>query len=177
MTWPRIFTVAENIFLGAEPKGKLPFTINRAEIVAQAAALASRHGFTVNPTATVATLSTGDMPDCRVAQGAAPPIVHHCHGRAYVVAGSARPRPNDSSVSFAELRAGGLSIVYISHRLDEVADLADDISCPASTAKSFHSSRAADLTIPQIVQHMVGRESDEFFLPKDNAIGQRCACR
>ncbi len=163
-------TVAENIFLGAEPKGKLPFTINRAEIVAQAAALASRHGFTVNPTATVATLSTGD---CQIVE-----LLKALRRQSSIIV---MDEPT-SSLSEAEakrlfqvvrqLRAGGLSIVYISHRLDEVADLADDISV-LRDGKVVHSSRAADLTIPQIVQHMVGRELNEFFPAQGrHAIGQ-----
>src|SRR5437773_1329083 len=61
-----------------------------------------------------------------------------------------------------QLRARGLSIVYISHRLEEVADLADDVSV-LRDGKVVHSASASGLTIPAIVQFMVGRELNEFF--------------
>ncbi len=162
-------TVAENIFLGAEPKGPLPFTINRGEIVSQTAALAQRHGFTVNPSAVVATLSTGD---CQIVE-----LLKALRRQSSIIV---MDEPT-SSLSEAEakrlfqvvrqLRAGGLAIVYISHRLDEVADLADDISV-LRDGKVVHSSPAAELTIPQIVQLMVGRELNEFFPPKDATAGE-----
>ncbi len=53
-------TVAENIFLGAEPRGALPFTVDRRAMFTQATELASQYGFTIDANATVAELSTGD---------------------------------------------------------------------------------------------------------------------
>ncbi|HEX3800114.1 MAG TPA: sugar ABC transporter ATP-binding protein [Verrucomicrobiae bacterium] len=162
-------TVAENIFLGAEPRGKLPFTIDRAKIVAQTAALAAQHGFTVNPTAIVSTLSTGD---CQIVE-----LLKALRRQSSIIV---MDEPT-SSLSEAEatrlfqvvrqLRTSGLAIVYISHRLDEVAALADDISV-LRDGKVVHSSRASELTIPQIVQLMVGRELNEFFPPRDHQIGE-----
>jgi ABC-type sugar transport system ATPase subunit len=68
------------------------------------------------------------------------------------------------------LRERGLSVVYISHRLEEVVGLADDISI-LRDGRVVHSARAAELNISSIVRHMVGRELNEFFPQKDAAIG------
>ncbi len=157
-------TVAENIFLGAEPKGALPFTINHRALIAQTRELASHYGFSVNPAATVSSLSTAD---CQIVE-----LLKSLRRKAAIIV---MDEPT-SSLSEAEakrlfevvrqLRARGLSIVYISHRLEEVVDLADDISV-LRDGKVVHSSSAAELTISQIVQYMVGRELNEFFPPKD----------
>jgi ABC-type sugar transport system ATPase subunit len=162
-------TVAENIFLGAEPRGVLPFTINRRELVAKAGKLAADHGFSINATATVSTLSTGD---CQIVE-----LLKALRRNSRIIV---MDEPT-SSLSEAEakrlfevvrqLRAGGLSIIYISHRLEEVVDLADDISI-LRDGRVVHSSRAADLTISKIIQHMVGRELSDFFPPQDANIGK-----
>jgi ABC-type sugar transport system ATPase subunit len=70
-----------------------------------------------------------------------------------------------------QLRERGLAIVYISHRLEEVVDLADDISI-LRDGKVVHSAAAVDLDIGSIVKHMVGRQLNEFFPPKDAAMGK-----
>src|ERR1043166_2007841 len=110
-------TVAENIFLGAEPPGALPFTVSRRAMISQARALADEYGFTVDPEAIVAELSTGD---CQIVE-----LLKALRRQATIIV---MDEPT-SSLSETEarrlfavvrrLRARGLSIVYISHRLEE----------------------------------------------------------
>ena len=164
-------TVSENIFLGAEPRGSLPGTINRRSMIAQTEALAGEYGFSVRAVAVVSTLSTGD---CQIVE-----LLKALRRKASIIV---MDEPT-SSLSEAEakrlftvvrqLRSRGIAIIYISHRLEEVMDLADDISV-LRDGKVVHSAPAAGLNIAAIVQHMVGRELNEFFPPKDAAIGERC---
>ncbi len=161
-------TVAENIYLGAEPKGVLPFTVSRRAMVAETEKLAANYDFPVKPNATVASLSTGD---CQIVE-----LLKALRRKSSIIV---MDEPT-SSLSEAEakrlfavvrqLRASGLSIIYISHRLEEVMDLADDISV-LRDGKVVHSARAADMSIPSIVHHMVGRELSEFFPLKEPAFG------
>jgi len=161
-------TAGENIFLGAEPRGALPFTIDRGKIISQTQQLAERYGFTVDPSANVSTLSIADRQIVELLKAL------RRNSRIIVM-----DEPT-SSLSQAEaqrlfaivrhLRVAGLSIIYISHRLEEVTSLADDISV-LRDGKVVHSSSAKDFTISQIVQHMVGRELDQFFPPKTSTIG------
>ncbi len=53
-------TVAENIYLGAEPKGVLPFMISHGRMTAQAEELARQYNFDIRPSAKVEDLATGD---------------------------------------------------------------------------------------------------------------------
>ena len=161
-------TVAENIFLGAEPRGTLPFTLNRRAVVADTEKLAATYGFSVKANATVASLSTGD---CQIVE-----LLKALRRKSTIIV---MDEPT-SSLSEAEakrlfavvrqLRSAGISIVYISHRLEEVMDLADDISV-LRDGKVVHSANASEMDIPSIVHHMVGRELNEFFPQKDAPIG------
>ncbi|NIP23566.1 MAG: ATP-binding cassette domain-containing protein, partial [Phycisphaerae bacterium] len=53
-------TVAENVFLGNEPAGMLPFTVDYQAMVNSTAELAGSFNFDIDPTAVVSELSTGD---------------------------------------------------------------------------------------------------------------------
>ncbi|HUT79146.1 MAG TPA: sugar ABC transporter ATP-binding protein, partial [Polyangia bacterium] len=153
-------TVAENVFLGAEPRGRLPLTISRREAVAQTEAMAEQYGFPLDPRAPVASLPVGD---CQVVE-----ILKALRRKASIIV---MDEPT-SSLSEAEakrlfgivrqLRSRGISIVYISHRLEEIVGLADDISI-LRDGSVVHSSSAERLDIREIVRHMVGRELKDFF--------------
>ncbi|MFT3849758.1 MAG: sugar ABC transporter ATP-binding protein [Propionivibrio sp.] len=72
----------------------------------------------------------------------------------------------------SQLRAKGAGIIYISHRLDELFRIADDISVIRDGAH-VETRRAADFDINTIIQLMVGRPLDNVFPPKpERNIGQ-----
>jgi ABC-type sugar transport system ATPase subunit len=153
-------TVAENVFLGAEPRGRAPFTIDRRAIVAQAEAIAAQYGFAVDANAVVSSLSTGD---CQIVE-----ILKAIRRRASIIVMD-EPTSSLSERETArlfdvvrQLRSRGISIVYISHRLEELVGLADDISI-LRDGRVVHSATAARLDIGEIVHHMVGRELKDFF--------------
>src|SRR5206468_576528 len=125
-------------------------------------------GFDVKANAVVASLSTGD---CQIVE-----LLKALRRKSNIIV---MDEPT-SSLSEGEakrlfnvvrqLRAAGISIVYISHRLEEVMNLADDISV-LRDGKVVHSAPAKEMDIPTIVHHMVGRELSEFFPPKEAAVG------
>jgi ABC-type sugar transport system ATPase subunit len=162
-------TVAENVFLGAEPKGKFPFTIDRLAMIQRTQALALEYGFAVKADAIISELSTGD---CQIVE-----MLKALRRQASIIV---MDEPT-SSLSETEarrlfeivrsLRARGIAIVYISHRLEEVKGLADDISV-LRDGKLVHSGTAADTNISTIVRHMVGRELNDFYPPRNVEIGR-----
>ncbi len=161
-------TVAENIFLGAEPRGALPLTVSRREMVRRTEALARDYGFSVRAEATVSSLPTGD---CQIVE-----VLKALRRKSSIIVmdePTSSLSETEAQRLFAvvrQLRALGLAVIYISHRLEEVTNLADDISV-LRDGRVVHSARAADLPIAAIVHHMVGRELTEFFPMKDAAIG------
>jgi inositol transport system ATP-binding protein len=64
------------------------------------------------------------------------------------------------------LRAEGKSIIYISHKMDEVFELADDISVLRDGA-AVSSQPAAQITRNQVIAQMVGRDLDHQQYPKE----------
>ncbi|MBN1509838.1 MAG: sugar ABC transporter ATP-binding protein [Sedimentisphaerales bacterium] len=162
-------TVAENIFLGAEPAGPLPFTVSHRQMIARARELAGRFHFDIDPAAKVEDLPTGD---CQIIE-----ILKALRRNASILV---MDEPT-SSLSEREakrlfevvrrLRSEGLSIIYISHRLEEIIHLADEVSV-LRDGELVHSSPMTSLDIPGIVHHMVGRELTDFFPPRSATIGE-----
>jgi ABC-type sugar transport system ATPase subunit len=119
-------TVAQNIFLGQEIQGALPFMLDHKRMLAEAGRLAQRFEFDIDPAARVEDLSTGD---CQIVE-----ILKALRRNASIIV---MDEPT-SSLSEREtkrlfevvrqLRDKGISVVYISHRLEEIVDLADDVS-------------------------------------------------
>jgi ABC-type sugar transport system ATPase subunit len=161
-------TVAENVFLGHEPTGVLPFTIDYKAMVRKTADLAKGFNFGIDPAAVVSQLSTGD---CQIVE-----IIKALARNASIIV---MDEPT-SSLSETEvtrlfeivrrLRKEGISVIYISHRLEEIVGLADDITV-LRDGRVVHSASAAQLDIPEIVCHMVGRELTEFFPARKVEIG------
>jgi ABC-type sugar transport system ATPase subunit len=61
-----------------------------------------------------------------------------------------------------ELTARGVSVVYISHRLEEISRIADRVSI-LRDGRCVHSGPAAGMTIPEMIQLMVGRPLEKLF--------------
>ncbi|WP_336716582.1 sugar ABC transporter ATP-binding protein [Arthrobacter sp. USHLN218] len=64
------------------------------------------------------------------------------------------------------LRAEGKSIIYISHKMDEVFELADDISV-LRDGTAVSSQPATQITRSQVIAQMVGRDLDHQQYPKE----------
>ena len=161
-------TVAENIFLGAEPKGPLPWTVSHHQMAEQTRELARQYNFDLNPATRVEDLATGD---CQIVE-----ILKALRRKASIIV---MDEPT-SSLSEREtvrlfevvrqLRTQGLTIVYISHRLEEIVELADEVSV-LRDGRLVHSESITQLDIPQIVHHMVGRELNDYFPARTVEIG------
>ena len=70
-----------------------------------------------------------------------------------------------------QLREQGAGIVYISHKLDEIYEIADDITVMRD-GKWVSTNRVADVTMNEVVAMMVGRELNNRFPPKSNNPGE-----
>ncbi|MCC6697130.1 MAG: ATP-binding cassette domain-containing protein [Candidatus Hydrogenedentes bacterium] len=71
------------------------------------------------------------------------------------------------------LREQGVAIVYVSHRLEEVLELCDRVTVMRD-GQTICTHSAADLTMQQMVNEMVGREVTSFFGKRFVAIGDPC---
>jgi ribose transport system ATP-binding protein len=161
-------TVAENVFLGDEPK---PFTVDYKAMVRKTADLAKRLNFEVDPTAAVENLSMGD---CQIVEV----LKALMRSASIIVMDEPTSSLSESGTErlfevVRQLRQQGISIIYISHRLEEIVGLADDVTV-LRDGRVVHSELVTKLDIGQIVRYMVGRELTEFFPSRDVKIGDVC---
>jgi D-xylose transport system ATP-binding protein len=70
-----------------------------------------------------------------------------------------------------QLKARGASFIYISHRLEEVEQLADRVTV-LRDGKSILTAPMAQLTRDKIISHMVGREVKNLYPRPQAAIGE-----
>jgi len=153
-------TVAENVFLGMEPPGWLPFTTNYKTMIAQTAELAQRFNFKIEPNVAVEELATGDCQIVEILKA----LMRHA---SIIVMDEPTSSLSESEAAMLfklvkALRNQGLSVIYISHRLEEIVGLANDVSI-LRDGRMVHSGPMVKLDIPAIVHHMVGRELTDFF--------------
>lgn len=160
-------TVYENIFLGRELMKGLK--IDSRAMREAAAELLTRYNFNISPDAIISTLTMGE---CQIVE-----LMKALMRKAKIIV---MDEPT-SSLSEAEaeslfkiihaLRSEGLAIIYISHRMEEVMDLADHISI-LRDGEVVHSAPRAELDIQAIVRHMVGRELKDFYPKRSVNIGE-----
>jgi ribose transport system ATP-binding protein len=153
-------SVAENIWLAREPR-RGPF-IDRAAQRAGAVACLARLGATIAPDTLVSTLSVAQQQMVEIAKALS------MQAQLLIM-----DEPT-SSLTDAEteqlfkvihdLKRGGVGIVYISHRLDELDGIADRGSV-LRDGRHVCTKAFAQTSIDEIVSLMVGRSLDEKFPP------------
>ena len=162
-------TVAENIFLGREIMkfGRMDDNAMRE----RARAIIRENNFDLDPDALISTLSTGD---CQLVE-----LLKALERNAKIIVmdeptSSLSEKEAEQLFSIVkDLRKRGLTIVYISHRLEEVMDLADDISILRDGAV-VSSGPLSEYDVPRIVHEMVGRELSDFYPSRSVQVGDVC---
>ena len=69
-----------------------------------------------------------------------------------------------------KLKAKGCGIIYISHKMEEILRISDDVTVMRD-GKHIATERAEDMSMDIIIKLMVGRELTERFPTKTNSIG------
>ncbi len=69
------------------------------------------------------------------------------------------------------LKHQGVGIVYISHKMDEIFTVSDDVTV-LRDGEYIGTDRIENLTMEKIVQMMVGRDLSHWFPPKENIPGE-----
>jgi ribose transport system ATP-binding protein len=150
-------TVAQNVHLAHEPRqGRLLIDDARAE--AETRAILSRLGVTIEPRATVGSLPVGSQQLVEIAKAVskAPAIL-------ILDEPTASLSQAEIDILFgvlANLRATGVSLVYISHHLQEVLTVCDTITVLRDGRVQI-SGPAADLDLDGLVSAITGARPGE----------------
>jgi ribose transport system ATP-binding protein len=161
-------TVAENIYLGREAR-KGP-TIDRAGMFAGCAEILNSLGATFGPRTVVGDLSIAEQQMVEVARAI------HAKSRILVMdepttALSSRETQRLFQV-ILRLKAEGLAIIYISHRMAEVYELAERVSVLRDGGYVGTLSRN-EIKPESIVRMMVGRDLSSFYKKEHRPGGAR----
>ncbi|WP_082812635.1 ATP-binding cassette domain-containing protein [Cellulomonas timonensis] len=147
-------TVAANVFLGRELRSKSG-TLDAKRMEAEVAALSERFGLEIDPQAKVSTLSVGLRQRVEVLKA-----LSHDTRLLILDEPTAVLTPGESEEMFAVIRSlaqKGCAVLFISHKLGEVLEIADTITV-IRDGRSIDTRPAAGLSQADIAQMMVGRE-------------------
>jgi len=156
-------TVAENIFLGREPPGKLPGLIGGARMQADAARLLGELEVGIDPAAVVAHLGVAEQQMVEVAKALS-------IDARILVMDEPTSALSDKEITrlfkvIRALRARGVAIIYISHRMEELFQIGDRVTVMRD-GRYIATREIPTTTMPELVSLMVGRDLTDHFPKK-----------
>lgn len=161
-------TVAENIFLGCEPR-RGGFFIDWPRIQKEARDLLQRFKVDLDPAARVSSLGVGQKQLVEIVKALAK------NSRILIL--------DEPTAALAEhevlilldilrdLRARGIGCIYISHKLEEVFSIADRITV-LRDGSTVSTQNAAETSKAEIIRQMVGRELGDLFPRRSTQPGE-----
>jgi inositol transport system ATP-binding protein len=156
-------TVAENIFLGREPLTRFGF-IDDSALARRTSELLAALDVDIDPEASIEDLNIAQRQMVEIARA----ISRDAH---VLIMDEATSSLSEREVAHlfrivGELRARGKSVIYITHKIDEVFRIADEVTVMRD-GRVVGSSPASRLDRDRLITMMVGRELTQLF-PKDN---------
>jgi ribose transport system ATP-binding protein len=156
--------IASNIFLGSEPGMKSMFgPLPRSVMNARAEQLLARVGLKQKPATLVSTLTAGQKQMVEIAKALS------LNARIIIMdEPTSSLTLSESKQLFSiirQLQADGIGIIYISHRLEEVLELADRMTV-LRDGQYVGDLLRADASVDKMVAMMVGRELSGHYFPE-----------
>jgi ribose transport system ATP-binding protein len=149
--------IAQNVFLGREPMGRIPGTIDRRGLLREARRVLESIGFDIDPTIPVAKLGVAQQQMVEIAKAVSQ------NARILVMdEPTAALSDRETELLFElirKLKADGVAIIYISHRMAEVFALGDRITV-LRDGRRVGEVDPARATPDELVRMMVGRNVD-----------------
>lgn len=160
-------SIAENIFLGREPR-KFG-VIRREELFRNAKKLLSDVHLNLEPQTPIRNLGLGQQQLVEIAKALS-------HEAQILVLDEPTAALTDAEVEtlfgiLHKLRARGVGMIYISHKLNEVFRISDRITV-LRDGRTVGTDRTADLNQAKVIARMVGREVGDIFPVVDHDQGE-----
>lgn len=151
-------TVAENIFLGREPRKGL--FVDYKKMYADTEKLLDEMKVRVSPRAKIGRLKVADQQLIEISKAIS-------LNADIIVMDEPTSAITDQEVeilfkTIADLKKKGTGIIYISHKMDEIFRIADDITV-LRDGTYVNSWEAKDIDNNTLIKNMVGRELNEIF--------------
>jgi ABC-type sugar transport system ATPase subunit len=159
--------VVQNIFLGREPRGRLG-TLKYSAMVKEAESLLERVGIRVPLQALVRSLSVAEQQQVEIAKALS------LNAKILVMdeptASLSETEVERLFAIIRDLKGKGVTVIYISHRLDEVFRIADRVTV-LKDGRCVGTYPIGELDREKLVRLMVGRSFSETFPPKAQETG------
>src|SRR5579859_3383885 len=164
-------TVAQNVFLTREPRTSAGF-LNDAECVRRTQALFAEMGVQIDPRQVVARMSTGYWQLTEIAKALAQ------DARILILdeptASLSKTETEGLFELIQRLKARGISLIYISHRMEEIFEIADRITVMRDGLRVL-TERIANLTMEQVIEQIVGQKVEQALEWKDRHVNRTAA--
>lgn len=158
----RAMTVSENIFLGKEPCYRLTNVVDRRKQRELTQALFREMEVTVSPDVRMGSLSVAEMQMVEIVKAVS------YNARIIIMDEPTSAITGREVAKLFEiiqgLKAKGIAIIYISHKMDEIFRIADTITV-LRDGQYIATRPARELDHDTLVKLMVGREISELFPP------------
>lgn len=159
-------TIAENIFLGREPKTRLGL-IDKQKMNQDAAALLKSLELQLNPGTFIRKLTNADKQMVEIARAVS-------QNSEMVIMDEPTSSLSEKEVAalfkvITALKEEGVAIIYISHRLKEIREIGDDITILRDGTVVLTTSLDR-ITEAEMINKMVGREMKQFYFRAENAV-------
>ena len=165
-------TIGENIFLGRYPikkvLGLIP-TVDHKKMYEDTAALLKRVRMDFDPKAQLSSLSVSQMQSVEIAKA----VSANCKVLILDEPTSSLTQ-NEVEALFRivdDLKAEGVAIVYISHKMDEILRISDEVTIMRD-GQYIGTWEAKELTTDMIISRMVGRELTNLYPKRENVPGE-----
>lgn len=161
-------TVAESIFLKREDtKGKFPF-LDKKKTSEKAAKVLKEYNVNLNPRMLVEKLTLAQVQMIEIIKAVS------CDARMIIMDEPTSSLDNNETAKLFEtihnLKEKGVSIIYISHRMDEIFEICDSVSV-FRDGEFVKTGPLSEFTREQLISLMVGKNVENLFQKVDCKIG------
>lgn len=164
-------SVMENIWLGRFPLRKLgPLRfIDHTEMFRRTEELFTNLGMHVDPKAIVGTLSVSKVQSVEIAKAVS-------YQARVIIMDEPTSSLTENEVEhlfriIRELKGRGVAIIYISHKIEEILKISDEVSIMRD-GRMVGTWPAGELTEDRIISRMVGRDLTHRFPERSNTLGE-----
>ena len=161
-------SVVDNLFLGRYPVNSMGI-VDEARMKKEAAELFRSLGMTVNLTQPMRNMSVSQRQMCEIAKAIS------YHSKIIVLdeptSSLTEPEVRKLFAMMRKLRDQGISLIYISHKMDEIFEICDQVSV-LRDGKLVMTKDTKDTDLNELIAAMVGRSLENRFPPVDNTPGK-----
>ncbi|ACD18553.1 sugar ABC transporter ATP-binding protein [Paraburkholderia phytofirmans] len=147
-------TIAQNMFIGREPRGRLGLFLDEDKLNAQAHDILARMHVTLDPRALVSSLTVARQQMVEIAKALS-------FDSRVLIMDEPTSALNDAEIAelfriIRDLKKRGVGIIYISHKMDELKQIADRVTV-LRDGEYVATVAVKDTTVQAIIGMMVGR--------------------